>query len=386
MDPRPIWRLRGSLVSWAAARRTSQLGQSMVLVALLLIAFIALLAVTLDGGYAYLQRRNAQTAADAGALAGARELCVSGDVALATQAAIDYALVRNRALEADVTISGGEVQVNTRILFATFFGNALGRPSITAAAVAAANCFAPGQGEGMLPLAWNCPPASILTDGEGDEYCDMQIDDGVDPPELYIIMNSRKVGEDDAPFCLSEGGTVDCDPDGDGYEELLVGGDRSWLDLSGGGGGAAELIDWIRNGFPGGISIHTWYAGQQGVANNIFIEIGKRLDQPVLLPVYNAINNGLPPYPYDDPDDNTVTTVGTWTDYFHVISFSLFVPTCVHATGADTGCTLYNTFSSAGALGPNDKTIEGYFVNGSVVGLGGRGDLDAGAFTLYLTR
>jgi hypothetical protein len=358
----------------------------MVLVALLLIAFIALLAVTLDGGYAYLQRRNAQTAADAGALAGARELCMSGDTTVATQAAIDYAVVRNQALEAEVVITGGEVEVTARIPFSTFFGTLLGRPSIIASAVAAANCFAPDSGNGILPLAWNCPPGSVLIDPDGDDYCDMQIDDGVGDRELYIIMNSRKVGEDDAPFCLSEGGTVNCDPDGDGYEELLVGGDRSWLDLSGGGGGAAELIDWIQNGFPGEVSIHTWYAGQQGVANNIFIEIGTRLNLPVLLPVYDALSNGIPPYPYDDPGDTTVITSGTWTEYFHVISFSLFVPTCVHATGGDTGCTLYNTFRDAGALGPNDKTIEGYFITGNVKGLAGEGELGAGAFTLYLTR
>ena len=398
MNPRTIWRRSGRWLRRARARRISahsasarragQAGQSMVLVALLLIAFIALLAVTLDGGFAYLQRRNAQTAADAGSLAGARELCLTGDVALARAAAFDYTLVHNRGLEADVAISGGEVRVTARIPFATFFGSVLGRPSIIASAEAAANCFAPRFGEGVLPVAWNCPPArTYIVDGK--TTCDMDTFDEVGTPQLsdlYIIMNSRKVGDPDVDFCISDGGTIDCDVDGDGEDELLVGGNRSWLDLSGGGGGSSELVDWIRNGYPGGINIHTWYAGQQGVANNVFIEVGKRLNQRVLLPVFNALSNGLPPDPYDDPSDNTVVSSGTWTDYFHVISFSIFVPTCVHATGGDTGCDMYNHFRGAGVLGPNDKTIEGYFVKGSLIGLGGEGDLVAGAFTVYLTR
>lgn len=380
---------RGPLTAHARA----QSGQSMVLIALLLIGFIGLLAVTLDGGYAFLQRRNAQSAADAGALAGARELCLTGDPGLAQAVAYDYALVRNQAEEADVDIDAGEVEVTARIRFDTFFGSLLGRPEIVASGVAKAGCFAPDGGSGMLPVAWNCPPPRYVT-VDGKVNCDMDTVDEVAcgspcaPPieERYIIMNSRKVGDPDTEFCMPDG-TIDCDVDGDGEDELLVGGNRSWLDLSGGGGGSAELIDWINNGFPGGVNIHTWYAGQQGVANNIFIEIGKHLNQPVLLPVYNAISNGIPAIPYDPPVvDTVVTTGGTWSDYFHVISFSIFVPICVHATGADTGCDLYNHFRTDGILGPDDKTIEGYFIEGFPGDLSGTGDLGAGAYTLYLTR
>jgi hypothetical protein len=358
----------------------------MVLIALLMIAFIAMLAVILDGGYAWMQRRNSQTAADAGAMAGARELCLTGDTILATQAAVDYAINRNRALEADIVIIGGEVEVTARIPFATFFGSLLGRPTITSSAIAAANCFAPGSGEGILPIAWHCPLDDIKTDPDtGGKYCDFQTYDGIGDPdisELYIIMNSRKVGEEDDPFCLLEG-PVDCDIDGDGDEELLVGGNRSWLDLSGGGGGSSELVDWIENGFPDEINMHTWFAGQSGVANNIFFAI--ETGSEYILPVFDAVSVGEPISPQLHAGDTVVTTSGTWTNYFHVISFSIFVPMCVHDTGGDS-CDLYDLYRAAGHLGPDDKTIEGYFVKGSVVGLGGKGELDAGAFTLYLTR
>ncbi len=110
--------------------------------------------------------------------------------------------------------------------------------------------------------------------------------------------------------------------------------------------------------------------------------LGKR----VLLPVYNAISDGAPILPYDLGPDNIVSTSGTSTTYYHVMSFSIFVPTCVHATGGDKDCDMYNYFRGIGGLGPDDKTVEGYFVNGSMGGLGGKGELDAGAFTLYLTR
>jgi len=175
--------------------RNPQSGQSMVLVGLLLVILIGMLALVLDGGYAYLQRRGAQTAADAGALAGARQLCRTGDTTLAIQAALDYAITRNRALEADVAIVDGEVQVTTRIPFPTFFGRVFGRASITASAIAAANCFPPGRATGILPIAWNCPPDETYTDADGNVNCDMLF------YKPYIIMNSRKVGDEDT-YCI----------------------------------------------------------------------------------------------------------------------------------------------------------------------------------------
>ena len=55
--------------------RRLEKGQSLIVVTLLLFAFFAILALVLDGGYTYWMRRNAQNAADAGALTGADTLC-----------------------------------------------------------------------------------------------------------------------------------------------------------------------------------------------------------------------------------------------------------------------------------------------------------------------
>jgi len=53
-------------------------GQGVVLIALMMIALLAILALTLDGGLTYVQRHRAQNAADSGALAGARAMCTTG--------------------------------------------------------------------------------------------------------------------------------------------------------------------------------------------------------------------------------------------------------------------------------------------------------------------
>lgn len=360
-------------------------GQSMVIVGLLLVVLLGMLALILDGGYAFLQRRAAQTAADAGALAGATIFCRTGNVSLATSTALDYAIQRNHALEATVSIIDGVVEVTTRIPFPTFFGRVLGVPSMTASAVAAATCFPPAGATGVLPVAWNCPPDDTYMGTDGYKHCDMQLND---PNELYIIMNSRKVDED--LYCIEDGGTVNCDPDGDGYNELLVGGNRTWLDLSGSGSdngnGSSELAYWIKNGFPNEVSIHTWFAGQPGVSVNVFMSVYSIVGHDVLLPVYNAITSGPPPAPYwDDPADRTVWSNGASTTYYHVITFSMFRVTCVRAKGSDS-CPFFEELRSDGTLDPDDKTIEGYFVSGTSPDLSGQGEVYAGAYTLYLTR
>jgi hypothetical protein len=218
----------------------------------------------------------------------------------------------------------------------------------------------------------------------GFPTCNMQFGE----TEPYIIMNSRKTGEEDT-YCISDGGTVDCDLDDDGIDELLAGGNRSWLDLSGSGSdagdGSAELVYWIENGFPHKVRIHTFFAGQPGVSTNVFMSINSILNVPVLLPVYNGIVDGSPSIPWDDPSDIVVWSSGASTTYYHVISFSIFVPTCVHAKGSDR-CELYDQLRAEGVLGPNDKTVEGYFMEGTMEGLSGIGEVYAGAYTIYLER
>jgi hypothetical protein len=361
-------------------------GQSLLLVALLMLVFLGLLAIAIDGGNAYAMRRAAQTAADAGALAGAREICIDppGDP---YSRAWEYSVGRNHATNADVTVDNGEVTVVAQITFRTFFAAILGRPQVTASAVATAGCFSPSGGTGVLPIAWSC---RYPVGGVGSDSQDCTVIYGED--QLYIIMDSASASEDffcQDPITHLPAGSLDCDYNDDGINDLLAGGDRSWLDLSGGGGGASDMSDWILNGFPDEIHIHTWLGGQTGVAASVFQTAHSRIGDDVVIPVFDKYCDqpgSLPetscPALYD-PEDITVPSGGTSTLYYHIISFSVFHITCVDSPpyGPCPG-------HQAAGLPGNVKTIEGYFVQGPVPGLTGRpGDgVDAGAYSLYLTR
>jgi hypothetical protein len=381
--------------------RFHQRGQSLVIIAVLMVVFFGMLAIVLDGGYAYSNRRAAQVAADAGALAGAREYCLTGDVNLAVNRAAEYATVRNKAVSANITVNSGEVTVETFIPFNTFFARLFGQPNMTAAAVAAAGCQCPGEGTGILPIAWSCRPP---VGGSGSPDCQVQYQDsapgdndgqctlGQDP--MYIIMDSASVADD--VYCQSPpnsglpAGALDCDVDDDGVDDisLLSGGNRAWLDLNGGGGGASSLTNWVQNGYPGQLNIHTWFPGQTGVDASVFDAVADyQLGNYVLIPVFDQ-------YCPDEPSTacpglvhgvDTIVGLSGAGDFFHVISFALFHITCVES-GSHGPCPA----NIALGLPPNEKTIEGCFVQGIIPDIGGGGScsggIDVGAYILGLTR
>ncbi len=358
--------------------RKFEKGQSAVIVALLLVAFMAMLALTFDGANAYFQRRLAQTAADAGALAGARVVCETGDTASAASTANLYATVNNKATQADVVATGSAVSVTTTITFPTTFGNVLGVSEMTARARAAAGCFVPSAVGNILPIAYSCKTGQIVTDANGVQHCDL-----VDYNHTYIIMDSEKLPSD--LTCMSEGGTINCDYNGDGIDDRLIGGDRSWLDLNGsttGPGGASQMCSWLSNGFSGGVRVNTWFPLSDGTATSVFSCAKNAIGQKWFLPVYNIITTDPTPIPGLTPPDQIVWGVGTSRQYVHVISFSVFVITCVNSSGGDH-CPVHDGFN----FGADVKTIEGYFTKEYVSSVNGvPGGVFAGAYTLYLTQ
>ena len=376
-------------------------GQSLVIVALLMIFFAGILALALDGGYAYFYRRTAQVAADAGALAGAREYCQSNDTNTAQTVAIDYAVTRNRATSAAVDFGYKVITVTTTIPFNTFFAGLLGHPNGTVSATAAAGCFSPGAGTGVLPVAWACSP--IVTGGTSNitgtvGTCDIEYGT-YDPPvpgPLYVIMDDDQATDiycQDPVTGLPTTG-LDCDLDDDMVNDIFAGGDRSWLDLGGGGGGASNLSNWILNGFSGTLNMHTWLGGQTGVANSIFQSAEQRVGDVVVLPVFDMFCDlGTPSINcsslYHYGTDSEVIDGGSL--YYHIVTFSAFRITCVDAPGARPpgGCPGHNAVKAVNpGLHPNFRTIEGYFIHGYVPGLSGKpgGGIDAGAYSIYLLK
>ena len=131
---------------------TSQAGQILVIFALLLPVMFAALAVLVDGGYLYGQRRTAQNAADAAALAGALAVGTRGNCDASSSAPASYLALRNGApgptisytLTSSVTPSTGptlpvcQVTVQTSIAHSPLLSGVIGRSSLQAGAGATA--------------------------------------------------------------------------------------------------------------------------------------------------------------------------------------------------------------------------------------------------------
>jgi hypothetical protein len=412
-------------------------GQILVLIVLMLVGLLAMLALVLDGGNLYSQRRQAQLAADAGALAGARAHC-DPDVTASPESEANTYVTNNDATMKSFSLNEDihEVTVVTEITFDTFFLHILGRPQLTAEALAAARCEL-GSSASVLPVAWSCKPPGFPVEGEPPgETCNLEMntdnDDCVypideNPEELwdtfYIVMDSDDLDESiycaeeyykiscpdahcdtptdpdwDEEFCTSIYPRCDLDCDGDLDYRILSEGSFGWMDLDGGGSDANELSQWILHPEDTDVKIHHWYAAKAGVAVSVFDTVGDELEDGnldnVIVPVFDAFCHGLPdPLNYDclwhlrdpggDREDIVVESGGTFDDYFHIIGFANYKVMCVDA-GSHKNCILHDDILG---LPPNIKTIEGCFVAGvssDIRDVGGGADFDA--YTLVLSR
>ncbi len=431
-------------------RHSKELGQTLVIVVIGFFVFVAMLALVLDGGNAYAAKRQAQNAADAGALAGATYMCKNHDQAGGVTTAETYA-VSNGAVDPPVvqaSLSAGSVVVTATVTRDTFFAGLIGFPQVSPVAAARADCRPP-VGLGVLPVAWACRSTTVGGMNVPGEDCAQKLVkdcnyNGYDLNCTYILMDSVKVQDNkkggrcdplitdptDPRYCYTQNdlvcsvhgpsltppqgcdyvapNTVDCDLNNDCIDELMTGGGRSWLDLNGGGGGAAELINWIQNGFPDPIPPHKWIPSEEGVSTSIFHTAANYVvGKDVILPVFNNICNGVPNI-FRDPETTDSCTYGPFDDLsitssatnFHIITFASFHVTCVQ-TGknkaiAEDGypydnpqknCNGHEAAVGKGSIDTNDKTIEGYFKDANLGGYGGPGDWwDAGSFTVVLVR
>jgi hypothetical protein len=399
-------------------------GQSLVIVALMMVALIAILALSLDGGFTFVQRRRAQNAADAGALAGARLRCTSSTVTDAEVIAEAKKFAQLNGIDdpEDVSVTvfpvvsevhGVEVTVN--IPFDTFFAGALGIDDTEVGAVAEAACYPPCDGTGLLPIAWSCSPDVL---GENltsetcnvevprtseDDICEFKFDEGgnyVGDP-IYIIVDSATVEStleqtcapvdyDDCSYVPEFYADCDLNNDCEWDIDILSGGSKAWIDLNGGGGGANELIDWVNGEYNGPpLKPHTWFPGQTGVTNSVYQAIEGREGDIVTVPVFDTFHKGKDPLPpLLHPEDTIVLTSAGAADYFHVVTFASFLVDCVDAGGTTGACDAKNYLVSKGILKANDKTVEGCFLEKIIDGGGKPGEctINAGSYILRLTE
>jgi hypothetical protein len=257
-------------------------GQVLVQVAMLMVVFFIFMAIAIDVGHMLTERRRMQNAADAGALAGAWEICF-GDPARAELTAREYAVDRNHAQVADVSVAGGKVTVYAReaagLYLARIFG--VGVADINAKAVA--DCGVAVSLCGLAPLSFNY-----------DRWIDPDFECGDD----FYVWNDSKLEEDCyvevdgecIDFCVACDCTLTGPPDDQVH---LVGpGDRGWLLLprperpydalvpQGADNCGRQTLAWIDNGgYTGEIPIDPspdrplCLPGQPGVDNDVRLEI-----------------------------------------------------------------------------------------------------------------
>ena len=251
-------------------------GQMIPLFVIMLFAIIGVVALILDGGGILFNRRTAQAAADAGALAGAQRACYHLSDPKGT--AESYA-IENGATTAEATVDNKHVTVVTAVENPSFFAKIFGEETLKASAEATAGCYSV-KGKGAVHVAWRCMPndgngpfnpdyeckmqtlswveAGQLIDGhqsyidistwngastktyhmEGHDIVDSS---GVPPDQFYVIINEDKI-------CFEDSGDpndIICDLQGDGKKDVVMGGDRGWLYLT---ADTNNIADWVDDG------------------------------------------------------------------------------------------------------------------------------------------
>jgi Flp pilus assembly protein TadG len=302
----------------------NQAGATLVWVSLMMVGMLAMLALALDGGYAYSQRREMQNAADASAIAGGRIMGLGGNTSQIETAVSQYASANGADTYSWTIINGGNtIQVSVSRTFATFFANIVGIQQYTASAQAEASLsYLAGTGN-LLPIITFLP-----------EDCDgFNDDDGG---------NGKDKGKKD------DGGGDDdeneCEPFAIGYlynlwdkDDKNAPGNFGWLDWNGGSPNTPELANNIANPSNSGYwEVGNWVPSGPGAKASSQVQnaLNNWIGQHVTIPLYDQ-----------------VTGTGNNTMYC-ITAFAEFILTDYNFNG-------------------NDKYVSGYFIQWVESGRGG---------------
>jgi hypothetical protein len=230
-----------------------------------------------------------QNAADAGALAGARELCF-GWPAIAEATAWDYAN-RNGGVNITVDITDYVVTVQSRIDARTYFAAVIGIDTVDIGAEAQAACGDAKSACGLWPVAldedrWH----EVSGAGCGEET------------PFYVWAGDNPNQQPDCYDPATDTGIHDCDLNDDGLDDMVEMVMRAWLDFSDvvdpefpddctmGGCGASELACWIENDSGAMITLPDCIAGDPGVRSGVKDEVDDRRGDLVAIPLFDRID------------------------------------------------------------------------------------------------
>jgi len=395
--------------------KRSEKGQTLVMVVLAFTAFIAMLVLVLDGGNAFFRRRIAQDAADAGALAGAKYYClVKENVNQSQSSAQEYVEVNDAVMTnyvVNTSVQPVEVTVDVKIDFSTFFGALVGRPEATATATATAGCFPP-ELAAPLPVAWSCQPdpddeneclinvwgfdgAPSLPEHKNYYYLIAESSESpkcVYPPNTKYDQTNDDPGDDFACGDVYESGEIDCDLDNDCSDDVFGAGDKTWLDLDGGGTNTTELNQIIRGEKKITVSAHTWVGSGTGEVNSLYKTLKEYEGDQFIIPIFNHVcgQNIEECAEYQRVGGDIVYTTGTGKQYYHIKEFALFRITCVRRNQGEF-CPYYDSVYEEVGLKGNEPAVEGYFLTGTSTDFGsfknptgGIFDQDTGTYIIKL--
>lgn len=237
-------------------RGTRERGQTLVVATLVLVVLVGFMALVVDVGNIYTQRRRIQNAADAGALAACWSLALDRSHAEVREVAGSYAQA-NGAQQWSVSIEAKAVTVIVTETFPTYFASVIGVPTFTVAARARAHYEPPGPWTGgMMPLA-------VYSEALR----------GVGYNQTVQIWDSRE--------------TVA----GDG---IISDGQRGWLNFDGGNVSNTELVNWIMYGWGGEIRFPMWINGTPGTKDaSLQAMDAYRKGQVIYVPIYDTVRPGV---------------------------------------------------------------------------------------------
>lgn len=327
-------------------------GQILPLVALMMFVIIGMVALILDGGAIIANRRSAQAAADAGALAGAQAICMN--VSNPQGVAVDYA-TRNGATSVTAVASGKLMTVDAAVEYeGVFFSRILGGENLNASAHAVAGCYYPSFAKRVLPIAFfyedapaNAQDEECYSDGicnlvnwDLEELMEKLDDEPVVNPtnyylnhpfdDIYVVADSTKVCEKD------DYGVIVCSD----MAANASGGNRSFLELG------IQLQKAISDGIPEPIVTPAWVNGEPGVVESFFgldFSVGDPIpgyeDLPARLFFVPVFDEYCPIDPRNDPTctydlgDNFPDFYKSQQKSYRLIGYAPFVLTCSTKVG-----------------------------------------------------
>jgi len=305
-----------------------QRAQTLILVALMLTVLLGFVALSLDGGNAYLQRRRMQNAADAGALAAARARCMGTP---ADYLAYGKALCEsqdNGGASCALAATADGARAVASITVGTWFARVLGINTLTVSAAATGACK-PIVGTGnLLPMTIALPTEGGFTIGQTYNIWDKDA--------------SKSVGS----FGWLQWPNLDagCPAHGNGAERLRTCIENPWC---------APMIH-----------VGDWIGTEPGVVNNAIWDVWDTWQcSPVTVPIYDVTNGG---------NGNNKA--------YHIIGLGEFVVTGICDNNRARACS-----GSPPACDASDKIIRGSFIRWVTPPDSEPGSTGYGVYRVYLT-